>query len=164
MSAQYDQRLQTYSQNSIRPTPLTRSQPCRHPFFILSTPDHHPPCTIHHIFPPLRQQTHTHLFLLPHPKSAMLSVPSLAFSTCAPIPAGTLSLILLCLSFSPLLTTFSNSNLQSATAFSSSSYFFYPPAPLFTHIQKHTSHPSKVSIIDTVRCCIVVCLPVSYNL
>ncbi|KAG0134273.1 cyclin-like protein [Tuber indicum] len=39
-----------------------------------------------------------------------------------------------------------------------------PPAPLFIHIQKHTSHPSKVSIIDTIRCCPVVCLSVCYNL
>ncbi|RPB05933.1 cyclin-like protein [Choiromyces venosus 120613-1] len=74
---------------------------------------------------------------------------------------------LLCLSlfspppFSPLSKTQTTPSPPQPSPLNSSI-----PLPRTTplHIQKHTSHPSKVSIIDTVRCCIVVCLSVCYNL
>jgi len=164
MSAQYDQRLQTYSQNSIRPTPLTRSQPMSPPLFLflppLTTPP--PPCTLHHIFPPLRQQTHAHPSHshTPQVRYALCSLPRF-LDLCSHTGRYTSTLlILLCLS--PPLSPLSQTPVRHSLLLLL--FLLPPPAPLFIHIQKHTSHPSKVSIIDTVRCCIVVCLPVCYNL
>ncbi|KAG0642061.1 cyclin-like protein [Tuber brumale] len=85
----------------------------------------------------------------------LFSLP-LSFSACAPIPVRFLYspkaslLILLCLSPSPLSQTQTSSPPQPSLLL----FLLPPPAPLFIHIQKHTSHPSKVSIIDTIRCCL----------
>ncbi|CAZ85744.1 unnamed protein product [Tuber melanosporum] len=121
----------------------------------------------------VRDPRRTHTFLAPthtpSPQCSLSSLP-LSFSACAPIPVcflyspkASLPLILLCLSFPPP-SPHSQTQTSSPPQPSLLLFLLPPPAPLFIHIQKHTSHPSKVSIIDTIRCCPVVCLSVCYNL
>ena len=126
MSAQYDQRLQTYSQNSIRPTPLTRSQPMSPPLFLFLPPLTTPPPPLHSpsYFSTTQTADARTPFSLPHTPSPLCSLfpPSLSRPVFPYRPVHFHS-------SDPALLIPPPSHhfpkLQSATAFSSS-YFFYP--------------------------------------
>jgi len=161
MSAQYDQRLQTYSQNSIRPTPLTRSQPMSPPLFLFLPPLTTPPPPLHSpsYFSTTQTADARTPFSLPHTPSPLCSLfpPSLSRPVFPyrPVHFHSSDPALL---IPPPLTTFPNSSPpQPSPPLISST-----PSRTPLHSYSKAHEPSKQSFHyrygPVLYCCLFACL------